>query len=63
MLEGMVLALAIFALGIIAGAMLFLVLHWNDVDPDDGGGWQAPDYPPSDQEWNGRLTSTPQRPG
>ena len=50
MLEGMILALGIFLVGMLAGGIVFLALHWNDETPDErwGRGWELPDYPPSD---------------
>lgn len=51
MLEGMILAFGIFLVGVLAGGIAFLALHWNDETPEQRGGgigWELPDYPPSD---------------
>jgi hypothetical protein len=50
-LEGMILALGIFLVGMLAGGIAFLALHWNDEAPEErwgGDGFELPDYPPSD---------------
>jgi hypothetical protein len=47
----MILAFGIFLVGVLAGGIAFLALHWNDETPDQRGGgigWELPDYPPSD---------------